>query len=83
MTLSSKDGSLGQAVRETLVSFLDSLGEMPRGLTGVGYGEADVDALVEGMLPQKRVLSLAPNVADLEGQGREQLEGIIRASLTW
>jgi hypothetical protein len=81
--LGAEDGSLGLAVRETLVGFLDALGEVPRGLSAVGYTDQDVGSLVEGMLPQKRVLSLAPNVADLEGEGREQLEGIIRSSLEW
>ena len=65
------------------MGFLDALGEVPRGLSAVGYTDQDVGSLVEGMLPQKRVLSLAPNVADLEGEGREQLEGIIRSSLEW
>lgn len=37
-------------MRESVVEFLDSLGGMPRGLEGVGYGAGDLDALVEGML---------------------------------
>lgn len=109
-SLSVDDGSLGLKMRETLIGFLEGLGEMPRGLEAVGYKESDVDSLVEGVLvrlssflhptkstpvevddafrpltvqPQKRVLSLAPNLAEVEGQGREQLESIIRSSLVW
>ncbi len=33
---------------------------MPNGLSGVGYGEADVTALTEGSFPQKRLLDNAP-----------------------
>jgi len=33
---------------------------MPNGLAAVGYSEADVDRLVEGTLPQRRVTGLCP-----------------------
>ncbi len=33
---------------------------MPNGLSGVGYGKADVTALTEGSFPQKRLLDNAP-----------------------
>ncbi|MBA2595759.1 MAG: iron-containing alcohol dehydrogenase [Chloroflexia bacterium] len=33
---------------------------MPNGLSGVGLGSADIDALVEGTLPQHRVTKLSP-----------------------
>jgi alcohol dehydrogenase class IV len=33
---------------------------IPLGLTGVGYGDADVDALVRGTIVQKRLLDNAP-----------------------
>ena len=36
---------------------------MPNGLTGVGLGPADVDALVAGTVPQHRVTKLAPRPA--------------------
>ncbi|KAL7409238.1 alcohol dehydrogenase [Mrakia frigida] len=78
------DGSLGARVRESVVEFLDSLGGMPRGLEGVGYGVGDLDALVEGMLPQKRVVNLAPNIAQQETEERrDQLKGILTDSLRW
>ena len=33
---------------------------MPNGLSAVGYTAKDVDKLVEGTLPQRRVLNIAP-----------------------
>lgn len=107
------DGSLGSSLREAIVSFLDNLGGMPRGLTGVGYAEKDLDALVDGMLvslgrawfaarqsggsltgliwnvdvlvqPQKRVVNLAPNIAEQETDARrDQLKGILQDSMRW
>ena len=39
---------------------------MPNGLIGVGYEAADVPALVEGSLPQRRLLDNAPVDIDRE-----------------
>ena len=36
---------------------------MPNGLSGVGYGPADVEALAGGTLPQHRVTKLSPRPA--------------------
>ena len=36
---------------------------MPNGLSGVGLGPDDVDALVAGTLPQHRVTKLSPRPA--------------------
>jgi len=48
----------------------------PRGLRELGYGEEDIDALVEGALKQQRLLALAPRVA-----GPSDLAAILRASM--
>lgn len=37
--------------------------DMPNGLSAVGFGEDDVDKLVEGTLPQHRVTKLSPKAA--------------------
>jgi hydroxyacid-oxoacid transhydrogenase len=37
---------------------------MPNGLHEVGYEDKDVDALVQGTLPQHRVTKLAPRAAE-------------------
>jgi alcohol dehydrogenase class IV len=39
---------------------------MPNGLSGVGLGADDVDALVAGTLPQHRVTKLSPRPATAE-----------------
>jgi hydroxyacid-oxoacid transhydrogenase len=39
---------------------------MPRGLRGVGYDIADIDALVAGTLPQQRLLKNAPRALDAD-----------------
>jgi alcohol dehydrogenase class IV len=49
---------------------------MPNGIGGVGYGEADVPALVHGALKQQRLLAAAPRVVDAE-----DLAGIFERSL--
>ncbi len=48
---------------------------MPNGIGAIGYGEADVDALVEGALRQQRLLATAPKAVD-----GEDLAGIFRRS---
>lgn len=57
---------------------------MPRGLEAVGYSKEDIPMLVEGTLPQRRVLDLAPGVGDVVGEdGREHLTRILEASLKY
>ena len=52
------------------------LAGLPNGLAGVGYGEDDIDALVEGTLPQHRVTKLSPRPV-----GRDELALLFRASM--
>lgn len=50
----------------------------------MGYTAADVPRLVEGTLPQRRVLDLAPGIGDMVGEdGREALTKIIERSLEY
>ena len=49
----------GEILAQQIIRLLQDLG-MPNGLSGVGYEEADIDAFVEGTLPQHRVTKLAP-----------------------
>ena len=49
---------------------------IPNGIGAVGYGEADVDALVEGALKQQRLLATAPRRATAE-----DLAGVFAGSL--
>jgi hydroxyacid-oxoacid transhydrogenase len=54
--------SAGEVLSEALAEFLVGLGDQPRGLKALGFGREHVDMLVEGTLPQARVLMLAPNL---------------------
>jgi len=48
-----------------LLTLMRDIG-IPNGITAVGYGEADVDALVQGSLKQQRLLSTAPRTPTAE-----------------
>jgi len=50
--------------------------EIPNGLGEVGYGEADVDDLVEGAVKQQRLLATAPKDVT-----EDDLATILRGSL--
>ncbi|KAI0322445.1 iron-containing alcohol dehydrogenase 1 [Amylostereum chailletii] len=77
------DNAVGAHLFESIASFLDGLG-VPRGLKAVGYTKADVPMLVEGTIPQRRVLDLAPGVGDVVGEdGREHLTKILESSLDY
>ncbi|KMS87220.1 hydroxyacid-oxoacid transhydrogenase [Prauserella rugosa] len=58
-----------------LTSLMRDIG-IPNGLSGVGYGESDVGALVEGTMQQQRLLAVAPRtVRD------EDVEAVLTESL--
>ena len=62
---------------------MDSL-NVPRGLEAVGYKKEDVEMIVQGTLPQRRVLDLAPGIGNVEPEiGVEHLRGIISKSLKY
>jgi alcohol dehydrogenase class IV len=50
--------------------------DIPNGIGAVGYGEGDVDALVEGTLKQQRLLAIAPREASVD-----DLAGILHRSI--
>lgn len=49
----------GHAIAERFTIMMKQIG-MPNGLNGVGITEDDLDALVEGTLPQQRLLVISP-----------------------
>jgi hydroxyacid-oxoacid transhydrogenase len=52
--------------------------------TSSSYKASDVEKLVEGTLPQRRVLDLAPGIGDVIGSdGKEHLTRIMEASLEY
>jgi alcohol dehydrogenase class IV len=60
---------------ELLLGLMRDVG-VPTGLRELGYGEEDVDALVDGALKQQRLLVVAPREASAD-----DLAAILRASL--
>jgi hydroxyacid-oxoacid transhydrogenase len=71
-----KKESAGEVLGEALQKFLETLGDQPKGLKGLGFKREHIDDLVEGTIPQKRVLMLAPGLAEEVGEEREQLRAL-------
>ena len=78
-----KRESAGEVLSEALVAFLVRLGDQPRGLRALGFTDGHIDGLVEGTLPQKRVLMLAPTLSDEVGEEREQLRGLFEEAMVY
>ncbi|KAJ7507806.1 alcohol dehydrogenase [Mycena galericulata] len=77
------DSEIGAHMYDTIARFLDGLG-VPRGLKALGYTASDIDMLVEGTLPQRRVLDLAPGIGDIVGEdGRLHLTKMLQNSLEY
>ncbi|QRV72913.1 iron containing alcohol dehydrogenase family protein [Ceratobasidium sp. AG-Ba] len=77
------DDTIGDFLFDQIARFLDNLG-VPRGLKAVGYQNSDVDMLVKGTIPQRRVLDLAPGIGDVSGaDGAEHLTAIIEKSMSY
>jgi hydroxyacid-oxoacid transhydrogenase len=49
----------GKILADRITELMEQLG-MPNGLRSIGYGAADIPALVAGTLPQHRVTKLSP-----------------------
>ena len=49
----------GDLLADAIVSLIQQI-NIPNGLSAVGYTPEDVDRLVEGALPQQRVIKLSP-----------------------
>ncbi|KAM0262289.1 hypothetical protein ACHAQJ_001758 [Trichoderma viride] len=77
-----KAESAGEVLAEALMRFLADLGDQPKGLKALGFGTEHLDALVEGTIPQARVLKLAPGLAsDLQAE-KEQLHALFEDAMT-
>jgi len=51
----------GLLLSDTILRLLDHWrGFVPDGLRGVGYGPGNIDALVKGTLPQRKVIDVSP-----------------------
>jgi hydroxyacid-oxoacid transhydrogenase len=77
-----KRESAGEVLAEAITKFLAELGDQPKGLKQLGFGSEHIDDLVEGTIPQARVLMLAPGLAKELQQERDQLRGLFEESMT-
>jgi hydroxyacid-oxoacid transhydrogenase len=73
--LSGEPGDGPDALPDVLGALIRDVGA-PSGLRALGYGEDDIDDLVQGALKQQRLLVIAPREA-----GPNELGAILRASL--
>lgn len=80
---SVKKESAGEVLAEALAKFLVELGDQPRGLKALGFEGGDIDTLVEGTLPQKRVLMLAPGLSEEVNEEKEQLRGLFEEAMVY
>lgn len=77
-----KDADIGRLLSDEIRRFLESV-DVPRGLQAVGYNSSDVGRLVEGCIPQRRVLDLAPVLSSELDEQKEQLSKIVEDSMSW
>lgn len=62
-------GDAGEIVAKRLIELMRATG-IPNGISGVGYGERDVDALSAGAFAQQRLLTNAPREISRDDLGR-------------
>jgi alcohol dehydrogenase class IV len=70
-------GSVGERLAGRLTALMRATG-IPNGLSGVGYGEDDIDTLAAGAFAQKRLVDNAPRSVD-----RDDLAALFRAALRY
>ncbi len=66
----------GDLLADAIVALMRRM-NVPNGLSAIGYSEDDLGRLVEGTLPQHRVVKLSPRPV-----GAEELRGLFRDSMT-
>ncbi|KAK4155702.1 sulfite reductase [NADPH] flavoprotein component-like protein [Chaetomidium leptoderma] len=76
-----KKESAGEVLAEALTKFLADLGDQPTGLKDLGFTRDHIEELVEGTIPQARVLMLAPGLAKELEQERDQLRRLFEDAL--
>jgi alcohol dehydrogenase class IV len=77
----AKRESAGEVLADAVTRFLADLGDQPAGLRQLGFGAEHIDELVEGTIPQARVLMLAPGLATELEREREQLKGLFEEAM--
>jgi hydroxyacid-oxoacid transhydrogenase len=66
----------GDILADAIVKLIKQI-DVPNGLSAIGYTPDDVDALVEGTLPQHRVVKLSPRPV-----GADELRQLFLDSMT-
>ena len=56
------DGEVGEALAQRIIAMMQAT-DMPSGLRALGYDTSDIAALVDGALPQERLLANAPSTS--------------------
>jgi hydroxyacid-oxoacid transhydrogenase len=67
----------GKVVADRVIALMKRL-HIPNGLAAIGYTRADIPKLVEGTLPQHRVIKLSPRPV-----GSEELAAIFEDALVY
>lgn len=78
----AKRESAGEILGDAISKFLDTLGDQPRGLKDLGFGREHIEDLVEGTIPQARVLMLAPGLATELEREKDQLRMLFEDALS-
>jgi hydroxyacid-oxoacid transhydrogenase len=74
----------GAVLSDALTEFLIKLGDQPRGLKALGFTSGHIEGLVEGTIPQRRVLMLAPGLdADDKSVERDQLTQLFEDAMEY
>jgi hydroxyacid-oxoacid transhydrogenase len=76
-----KKESAGEILADALSKFLADLGDQPKGLKDLGFKREHLDDLVEGTIPQARVLMLAPGLATEINEERDQLRKLFEDAM--
>ncbi|KAI0894626.1 Dehydroquinate synthase-like protein [Annulohypoxylon nitens] len=71
----------GLVLADAITKFLADLGDQPKGLKELGFDSSHIEALVEGTIPQARVLMLAPGLAKELEQERDQLRRLFEEAM--
>jgi hydroxyacid-oxoacid transhydrogenase len=71
----AKAADAGDILADQLIKLMQRL-KVPNGLSAVGYTRDDIPALVEGTLPQHRVIKLSPRPV-----GREEFTQLFEKSM--
>ncbi|KAI0888421.1 Dehydroquinate synthase-like protein [Annulohypoxylon maeteangense] len=71
----------GRVLADAITEFLADLGDQPKGLKELGFDSSHIEALVEGTIPQARVLMLAPGLAKELERERDQLRRLFEEAL--